>query len=168
MRADKPFFKIDQDLTCRVLLVAGMVLSAFLFLSLRGIVHFKTPDFDKIKTAVAQSAEESMTAADEADLRKNYGILARDLEDFVYFAPNSAMDASEILVLKVKQESSLEEYRTIVKARRETRAQMYRNYRPEEADILDRSVLKSSGSYLIFISSAHVAPIQAAVEQSFR
>lgn len=163
------YFKKHQQGFINAGLVLGMILGTFILLRLLGIIHFSAPDFEKIKTAVETSADpETMVAADEATLRKNYGIDSREVEGFIYFAPKSAMDASEILVLQAKNESSLNGWRSTIESRRSTRADMYRNYRPEEALLLEKSELKVQGNYLIFISAHNVSEVQAAVEQSFR
>lgn len=150
-------------------LVIVMILGTFLLLRMMGIIHFSAPDFEKIKSTVLTSADSTtMVAADEAALRKNYGINARDVENFIYFAPKSAMDASEILILQAKNEATLNAWRTGIDSRRTTRAAMYRNYRPEEAMLLENSELKIQGNFLIFISAHNVSEVKAAVEQSFR
>lgn len=151
------------------MLVLVMILGTFGLLTIRGLVHFQAPDFTKVKAAVKASFEEAvMSPADEVSLRKNFGFNARDLEDFIYYEPRSAMDASEILILKVKDESALESYRKVVEAKRTTRIDTFKNYRPLQAQILEKSELKTSGKYLIFISSENLAAIKEAVELSFR
>lgn len=161
--------KSNREVLRNAGLVLVMLLLTFGFLLARGIVHVKAPDFARVKAAVtAQADAGTMTPADEAALRKNYGFNARDLEDFVYFAPKSAMDASELLVLKVRDEGALESYRKTVEARRTTRIDTFKNYRPEEAQILERSTLKVQGKYLIFLSARDLSPVQAAVDSSFR
>ncbi|UUM12972.1 DUF4358 domain-containing protein [Clostridiaceae bacterium HFYG-1003] len=149
--------------------ITGLVLSMFFALSLAGIIHFGSPDFAQIRAAVEQKADLTvMMTGDEQTLRKNYGISDRDLEQFVYFAPKSAMDASEILVLEAKEESSLAGFRQVIENRRTARSDMYRNYRPEEARLLEDSVLKVQGRFLIFISSRNVQEVKAALDLSFR
>ncbi len=165
----KGFLKQHKEGLRNLILVLVMILSTFVILRSLGIVHFKAPDFAQIQRAVEASADpQTMVSGDEAALRKNYGINARDLEAFIYYAPRSAMDASEILILQAKNESSLGSWRSVIDARRSTRADMYRNYRPEEALLLEDSQLKVQGNFLIFISARNVSEVQAAVEQSFR
>ena len=162
-------FKKHQPVLINTGLVFVMIIGTFVLLRLLGIIHFSAPDFEKIKASVETSADSAtMVAADEAALRKNYGIDSRDLEGFIYYAPKSAMDASEILILQAKSESSLNGWRSTIESRRTTRADMYRNYRPEEALLLEKSELKVQGNYLIFISAHNVSEVKAAVEQSFR
>lgn len=165
----KTISKKNQEALRNIGLVIGMFVGALVLLRLMGIIHFSAPDFDKITVAVETAADsETMVLADEATLRKNYGINPRDVDGFIYYAPKSAMDASEILILQAKSEGSLNSWRSIIESRRKTRADMYRNYRPEEALLLEKSELKIQGNYLIFISAHNVNEVKAAVEQSFR
>lgn len=169
MTNQQSFIMRHKEPIRNILLVFGLVLATFALLTLRGLVHFKAPDFTKVKAAVTASFDgATMTPGDEVSLRKNFGFNARDLEDFIYYEPRSAMDASEILILKVKDGSALESYRRVIDAKRQTRIDTFKNYRPLQAEILEKSELKTSGNYLIFISSENLATIKAAVELSFR
>lgn len=146
-----------------------MVLGTFVLLTMLGIVHFGAPDFQQIAKTVEASADPAtMVVGDETALRKNYGIAARDVAEFVYYAPKSAMDASEILILRAREEAMLQAWRAVIDARRRTRTDMYANYRPEEALLLENAELKVQGSYLIFISATNVQEVKAAIDQSFR
>lgn len=163
------FFKKHQAVLRNSSLVIIMVLITFGLLTVQGLVHFRAPDFAKVKAAVtAHFDEATMSPADEVSLRKNFGFNARELDDFIYYAPKSAMDASEILILKVKNEATLAAYRKVVESKRTTKIDTFKNYRPLQAEILEKSELKTQGNYLIFISSEKLVEIKEAVELSFR
>lgn len=163
------FIKKHEDAIRNSLVVILMIGATFALLTLQGLVHFNAPDFDKVKAAVSETFDAAtMSASDEVSLRKNFGFNARDLEDFIYYAPKSAMDASEILIIKAKNEESLDGYRKVVEAKRSTKINTFKNYRPQQAEILEKSELKTQGNYLIFISSEQLAKIKDAVELSFR
>ncbi len=163
------FFKRHKEPIRNIVLVIVMVTAAFILLTVQGLVHFSAPDFKRVTAAVDQNFDgAAMVKADEAELRKNFGFNARDLENFVYYAPRSAMDASEILILEVKNEAQLESCLRAAQARRATRIDTFKNYRPQQAEILGKSELKVQGKYLIFISSEKVSEIKKAVELSFR
>ena len=163
------FIRKHQAVLRNSILILVMVLITFALLTLQGLVHFKAPDFSKVKAAVtAHFDEATMSPADEVSLRKNFGFNARDLDDFIYYAPKSAMDASEILILKVKNEGALATYRAVLESKRTTKIDTFKNYRPQQAEILEKSELKTQGNYLIFISSEKLAEIKDAVELSFR
>ncbi len=150
-------------------LVLAMFLVTFALLIFLGVVHLSQPDFEGIRQAVAENHDpEVMTEADELTLRKHYGLNARDLEHFVYYAPKSSMDASEILVIQARTPEEASALEGRVTARRSTNQATFRNYRPEQAEILERSHLKIQGDYLIFISAENVAEIREAVDRAFR
>lgn len=150
-------------------LVLLMCCLTFVFLSLQGIVQFKPPDFEQLRAAAQRSHDpQVMVLATETALRKNFGINARSLANFVYYAPKSAMDASEILILQVREEAQLEDCARLVEERRRTNAATFRNYRPLQADILERSYLKTQGSFLIFISAENASAIKDTVDAAFR
>lgn len=169
MKQTRVQLKPPNEILRNAIIITVMVLSTFGLLMTLGIIHPGSPDFAKIRQTVESAADLAvMVAGDDTALRKNYGIPARDVAEFVYFAPKSAMDASEILILKATDEALLPVWRAAIDARRQTRADMYRNYRPDEALLLENSELKVQGSYLIFICAAKVNEIKAAVNASFR
>ncbi len=149
--------------------VIAMVVTTFLILSVMGVIHFRTPDFEGIRESVTESQDPAvMTEADELALRKNYGLNVRDIQNFVYYAPKSSMDASEILVVETNSQAEAEALEARVEARRTTNEATFRNYRPEQAEILERSYLKTQGNFLIFISAENVNEIRDTVERAFR
>lgn len=150
-------------------LVLGMVFMTFLVLTFLGVIHFSAPAFEGIRQAVTESHDPMvMTEADEVTLRKQYGFNARDLEDFVYYAPKSSMDASEILVIQARSQAEARAMEARVEMRRSTNEATFRNYRPEQAGILERSHLKTQGDFLIFISAENVGEIRDTVDRAFR
>lgn len=150
-------------------LVLSMVLMTFLVLTFLGVIHLEAPDFEGIRQAVTEHHDPAvMIEADETALRKQFGFNARDLGNFIYFQPKSSMDASEILVIQAKSQSEAQAMESIVDLRRTTNEATFRNYRPDQANILERSHLRTQGEYLIFISAENVTEIKAALDQAFR
>ena len=169
MKQSTVHLKPPNEILRNAIIIAAMVLLTFGLLLALGIIHLSAPGFGRIRQTVEPAADPAvMVAGDDSALRKKYGIPAREVAEFVYYAPKSAMDASEILILKATDEALLPAWRAAIDARRQTRADMYRNYRPEEALLLENSELRVQGSYLIFISAAKVNEIKAAVNASFR
>ena len=158
-----------QNEKFRNFLLAGslLLLTAIILLG-TGVVKLKSPDMAAIKTTLAGAVQPlSMTAGDEKSLKKNYGIEGRDLADFVYYAPKSSMDASEVMILKLNQASEADRYLSLIEARKSKQIESFKNYRPEEAIILENSILRVTGEYIIFISSPEADDINGTLKQAF-
>ena len=146
----------------------SMVLITFVGLFAGGIIKFKTPSMDSIKTVLsAQMKDYKMNEGTVKDLKKNYGIDADSLSEFIYFPPKSSMDASEVMVLKVKNTSGIDRIQELINARMAKQIDSFKNYRPEEAEILENSILRVSGDFIIFISSKNVQSIDRTIQQAF-
>ncbi len=143
-----------------------MVVSAFCFLIFSGVIHFKQPGMDDFKNAAVKYYDEAtMVPGDQVKLRKAYGINARDTEDFIYYAPKSTMDASEIIIIRFPDEKGAENAAATIKSRTLKLRDQFRNYKPEQADLIDNSYLKVQGKYLIYISSEKSREARADIEQ---
>lgn len=153
----------------RNLIVIGIfIILLSLIISLSGIVHMKKPDLKQIENSIVSSTNVNQyTKATFLELKKNYGVYERDIDGFVYYAPKSSMDASEILVIKFKDPKQVEKVISVVNNRTTKRREMYKSYRPQEADILDSSYVEERGNYLIFVASKDVNKIKESISNTF-
>ncbi|MFB0919157.1 MAG: DUF4358 domain-containing protein [Clostridiaceae bacterium] len=151
-----------------LIIALSMILLTFIGLFAGGVIKLKTPSMDSVKTVLStQMKEEKMTEGTDRDLKKNYGIDTDSLSEFIYYPPKSSMDASEVIVLKVKNTSDLEGIQEKIKARKAKQIDSFKNYKPEEAAILENSILRVSGDFVIFISSKNVQSIDRTIQKAF-
>jgi len=109
-----------------------------------------------------------MNEGDALKLKKLYYINKNDIENFILYAPKTNMDANEILILKAKSETDLEELKTKVQGRIEKQSSSFKSYRPEEYEIINNKVLETKGQYLILIISSESRDIKAAIDRNFK
>ena len=153
-----------------IILVLLITFLVFFVIYLTGILHFRFPTSDEIRTAVSSSTdtEKDYNRGTFLDLKKNYGIFEKDVEEFVYFSPLSSMDASELLIVKFKNSQLANKYKKSVDDRVTKRYDMYRSYRPEEAELLSKSITQIRGNYLIFVASRDIDKIKASLAEVFK
>lgn len=147
--------------------LVGVVL--IVFIALYQLVKVKDLDMNELKDQISQVVNlEKVEQGDSLKLRKLYYIDKNEVEEFILFAPKSNMDAEEVLVLKSGDEENMINLKSKVEARIKKQSDSFRNYRPEEYDIISNSVLKVKGNYLVLIISKESAEIEAAVNRAFK
>lgn len=147
-------------------ILASIVLITFI--GLYNVLKIKEPDMATLKTKILGSAD--LTNMDEGDtkkLRKLYYINKNQIEDFIFFAPKTNMDASEILILKAKTSEDLIELKERVEARLEKSANSFESYRPDQYELIQNKVLKIRGNYLILVVSEEAAKIEKIIDKEF-
>lgn len=155
----------------RTLITIGVFLIVLAsIIKISGILHFRYPETKDIENAITSTVkiDGSYNKGTMLDLKKNYRIMEKDVDSFVYFAPLSSMDASEILVVKFKSPQIASSYVNSVNVRKTKRIEMYRSYRPLEAEILNQSFTQVRGNYLIFVASKNVSDLKLALDKVFR
>lgn len=145
--------KQEKALKAWAIVLIEVVLCFLLLFSL-GILKTKAPDFKAISSAAQKIADPKTTVrGDEMTLRKNYGLAKTDYKTMFYQAPVSAMEASEILIIEFADETAALAAKDRIEATRESKANMFKNYKPGETAILNDALLKVNGNVLIYVVS---------------
>ncbi|PKK39203.1 hypothetical protein ABB02_01435 [Clostridiaceae bacterium JG1575] len=152
-----------------VLIVVGMFAVTLGLLIRLGVVSLRPPNFKNVEQAARSVADlKTMVPADAGALRKAFGLSEREIVEMVYYAPKSSMDASELLVLRVKDPAKLSAYQARIENNRNQKAEMFRAYRPAQTEILKQSVLRIEGPYLIYLCGQNVQQMDQAITAGFR
>lgn len=147
-------------------ILAAVVLITFI--GLYNVLKIKEPDMGVLKTKILNTADlTNMVEGDVQRLRKLYYINKKDIEDFIFFAPKTNMDASEILIIKAKSQEDLIEIKEKVEGRLEKSANSFESYRPDQYELIKNKVLKVKGNYLILIVSQEASEIDKIIEKEF-
>lgn len=139
------------------------------FIALYQVLKVKDVDMDSLRQSISQIIDsEHMDIGDSSKLRKLYYISKNEVEDFILYAPKSNMEANEVLILKAKNEEDIEQLKVKVEERIKKQSDSFKNYRPEEYDIISNRVLDIKGKYLILIISSESEKIEAAINKEFK
>ena len=139
------------------------------FIALYQVLKVKDVDMDSLRQSLSQIIDsEHMDIGDSSKLRKLYYISKNEVEDFILYAPKSNMEANEVLILKAKNEEDIEHLKVKVEERIKKQSDSFKNYRPEEYDIISNRVLDIKGKYLILIISSESEKIEAAINKEFK
>lgn len=148
------------------LILAAIVIITFI--GLYNVLKIKEPDMANLKTKLLESADLTNTVEGDAQrLRKLYYINKNNLEEFIFFAPKTNMDASEILILKAKSKEDLTELKEKVEARLEKSANSFESYKPDQYELIENKILKVRGNYLILVVSEKVLEIEKIIDGEF-
>jgi septum formation inhibitor MinC len=139
------------------------------FIALYQVLKVKDVDMDSLRQSLSQIIDsEHMDIGDSSKLRKLYYISKNEVEDFILYSPKSNMEANEVLILKAKNEEDIEHLKVKVEERVKKQSDSFKNYRPEEYDIISNRVLDIKGKYLILIISSESEKIESAINKEFK
>lgn len=139
------------------------------FIALYQVLKVKEVDMDSLRQSLSQIIDsEHMDIGDSSKLRKLYYISKNEVEDFILYSPKSNMEANEVLILKAKNEEDIEHLKVKVEERVKKQSDSFKNYRPEEYDIISNRVLDIKGKYLILIISSESEKIESAINKEFK
>lgn len=110
----------------------------------------------------AMETEEEFSLADSQDLRKYYGLDASEYEDVLLYLPSSNMDAAELLIVVMEDESQADEMEEAMNERLETQKQAFESYGVEQMGILNQAVICVKGRYGLFAVCSDADAVKAA------
>lgn len=97
----------------------------------------------------------------EADMLDFYGIPAEDMEDFAAVTSSIGLTAEEIVLVKAADEVAAQEIEAHLKDRLEARKSEFKDYQPDQYDILTKCKVERNGLYVAMILSPQVEELQS-------
>lgn len=151
--------------------ILNVCLVVFISVGFQGcaFIQTKNPTVSEITKNIKKVSDLSkMEEGNKTKLRKLYGINAKNLEDFVVYAPKTNMEANEILILKVKNQDDVDELQESIEKRIEKQSDSFKNYSPDQYDLLENHTLKVKGKYIMLVVSKDVDKINKSINDSFK
>lgn len=146
-----------------------IIVVVLIFISLYPVLKVRELKFDDARNIVKENVDlEKVNLGDEKTIKKLYYLNKNDIEDFISYAPKSNMDADEILILKVKDEKNIPAIKKEIQKRIDKQGDSFKNYKPENYEIIKNSVLEDEGKYLILIISKNASNINEAIKKYFK
>ena len=151
------------------ILILSLVISIVSLFDGCAFIKPKSPDIPEIITNIEKVTDLSaMKKGNKTNLRKIYSITTNELDDFVLYAPKTNMEANQILILKFKNQDDIDDLLENLENIIENQSNSFKEYSPEQYDILENHTLKVKGNYLILIASKDVDKITKIINDSFK
>lgn len=142
---------------------------AVIFISLYSLVRVKSASIKDIDTAIVSSTDVSvMDKGDEEKLKKLYYLNITDINEFTLYAPKSNMEANEILVIEAKDKAALSTIKSKVQQRMSNQSSSFKDYRPDQYEIIKHAILREEGLKLICVISKDSSNIIKAINHVFK
>jgi Domain of unknown function (DUF4358) len=149
--------------------IIELVVVIVIFISAYPVLRVRDLDMNGVRNSLESfKNNETMEEGDIKSLRKLYYINKNQVEDFVSFVPKSNMNANEILVLKVKDEKDIPTTKSGIEERIKKQGESFKNYRPEEYNLIENAILEVEGNNIIFIISKDSSQIKEAIDSNFK
>ena len=144
---------------------AVFILAAVILTSGRRIRNDVT--LSELETAVFSEISEgnAFSPRDAMALRKYYGLDAAELTDFSLWLPSSNMDAAELLIVVMKDESQAENIRKAMETRLANQIGVFESYGVDQMRLLNQAEIITEGRYAVFICAENAAKAGAAVKR---
>ena len=144
---------------------AVFILAAVILTSGRRIRNDVT--LSELETAVFSEIGEgnAFSPRDAMALRKYYGLDAAELTDFSLCLPSSNMDAAELLIVVMKDESQAENIRKAMETRLANQIGFFESYGVDQMRLLNQAEIITEGRYAVFICAENAAKAGAAVKR---
>ncbi|MEK4514442.1 DUF4358 domain-containing protein [Paenibacillus sp. FSL H8-0122] len=120
---------------------------------------------ERIKQAASM---EGMKKGDKNRLKKLYQLNADEVEDFVLYTAESNVEANELAVIRVKQESQADSVKQKIMERIEAQKVKLKDYRPEQFYLVEKHILKVKGRYILFTVSKDAEQIESAFNEALK
>ena len=90
-----------------------------------------------------------------------YGIPAEDMTDFAAVTSSIGLTAEEIVLIKASDDTAAQEAEARLKDRLEARKSEFKNYQPDQYDILTKCRVERSGLYVSMILSPQAEALRS-------
>jgi len=110
--------------------------------------------------------EGQMNKKTNADAIKAFGIDLDKTEGVVYYANDSVMDVSEMLIVKLTDPEDAQEVRDAVRNRVNDRENLYKNYAPDQYALLEDCIIKTSGNMVFYCTAVNADELYDAYKKA--
>lgn len=119
---------------------------------------------DVTESVVGTLDLEGMQESNNRMFQKFYGLDPEDYEGVTLYSPASNMDAQELLIIKLKDNSQAEAVTEAINTRLETQMNSFEGYGIEQYAMLEDHVLDVQGNFILYI----VHPDAGQADEAFR
>lgn len=126
-----------------------------------------TKPFEEVSEAVQESIEdENLIQKDSQALKKYYGLNSAEYEGVLFYTSDFTMSAKEVLLIEVKHDTQVEEVKSAIEKRLETRIDSFEGYAPEQVQLLEEAAYVVRGKYIFVAVAPEAETYRKAFEKS--
>lgn len=149
-----------------ILMVIALVVVIIVYLA--GSSGSKKPVSEVASSIIGLFENERSELSQERMFKKHYGLNARDYSGVVLYSPISNMDAEELLLVKLTDESQADELTAAVETRLDSQTNVYEGYAPQQFELCRNAVIDLQGNYLLFVVHEDAALIDEAFRNALK
>lgn len=113
-------------------------------------------EMETVAENVVKAAEfQGMEQAEGRMVKRFYGLNPKDYEGAVLYAPADNMDAHELFLVKLKDDTQKKSLRDAIEERLETQLKSFEGYGAEQTALLEKHVFLEQGNYVLYIVGEH-------------
>ncbi len=110
---------------------------------------------NKTAEEVAEGVVQSFDVNDLVKVKKNrikeeFGMDLTTVDSCVYYASESVMNVSELMIIKLKEDVNADEIMNIISVRLDKKQTLFEGYAPEQSALLKDAVLKQSRGFVFY------------------
>lgn len=129
-------------------LIIGFVVLLMLYMS------GSNKPFQDVEKAVEKSLDKKELSRQKASgFKRNFGLNAADYAGVMYYSSGASMSADEVLIVKVKSNSQVQEITAAIENRLSSRISDFEGYAPEEVKLLEDAKQSVRGKYIFYAVS---------------
>lgn len=124
----------------------------------------------EVMTAVEKEVEfaANENTQDANILKEQYYIDSNDVEEFVIKRPLMNVHASEVAIIKAKDEDSVSKVKAGVEKRHEDLDKQWEQYLPDQHQLVKDAKIETIGNYVIFIVDAQGEKIEQVINKQLK
>lgn len=149
----RPVLKKGQILVKGMKYAVVLVIIVYVCLLLH-YVGGSNQKFSKVAAKMEKVVDtEKLKDAGEQGLKRYYGLNAADYEGIFCYVATTSMSAQELLVVKVREESQVQEVEAAVERRLANRKNDFSGYAPKQVELLENAEISIRGKYIFMAVS---------------
>ena len=125
-------------------------------------VQIETVAENVVKAAGLQASE----PAEARMVKRFYGLNPKDYEGAVLYAPVDNMDAHELFLVKLKDDTQKKTVKDAIEERLDTQLKSFEGYGAEQTALLEKHVLSVKGNYVLYIVGEYAEDAREAFAES--
>lgn len=125
-------------------------------------VKLETVEQNVVEAAGLESSE----PAEARMIKRFYGLNPKDYDGAVLYAPADNMDAHELFLVKLKDDTQKKAVEDAIEERLDTQLKSFEGYGAEQTALLEGHVLSEKGNYMLYIVGEYAEDAQKAFAES--